>query len=55
MGIDTSFNITEKLLACPFAEICHLPHHSFICRNPECKTCPDYIEKVKQLKSRTLF
>ena len=49
------FNFTEQLLACPFAEVCHLPKHPFTCRTPECKECPDYKTRVRKLTSRVIF
>jgi len=53
--VPSDFNITEKLLACPFDEVCHLPKHPFTCRTPECKECPDYKTRVRKLTSRVLF
>ena len=43
------------LLTCPFIERCKLPKIKFLCKTLECKTCPDYISNVKELKSRVLF
>ena len=55
MGIESSFDFARKLMACPFEYACHLPKHHFLCKNPECRECPEYKEKVQKLKSRVLF
>ena len=37
MGIESNLDITEKLMACPFDHVCHLPKHHFLYKIPECK------------------
>ena len=36
MGIESDFDITGKLVACPFDHMYHLPKHHFLCKIPEC-------------------
>jgi len=51
MGIEAVHIPEYILIACPFIKRCKLPKIDFLCRIPECKTCPDYISKVKEFKS----
>ena len=55
MGSEATFIPEIDLLACPFIEKCKLPKHQTICKIPECKTCPDYISKVKELIKRVVY
>ncbi|MFW9865606.1 MAG: hypothetical protein ACFFEN_05855 [Candidatus Thorarchaeota archaeon] len=46
-GIDLSINL--DLNECPFYHSCTLPKLQS-CKFPECKYCPDYINKLERIK-----
>ena len=55
MSSEATFIPEIDLLSCPFIDIYTLPKHQIICKIPECKICPDYVTKVRELKSRVLY
>ena len=55
MGSEAVYIPEYDLFGCPFTERCKLPKIDFLCRIPECKTCPEYTSNLKELKSRILF
>ncbi|MFX1575057.1 MAG: hypothetical protein ACFFB0_20155 [Promethearchaeota archaeon] len=50
MGSEAVYIPEFDLLACPFINRCKLPKIDFLCRIPECKTCPDYFSNVNKLR-----
>jgi hypothetical protein len=55
MSLQFDFLSKLKLFICPFENTCILPKKQFLCKIPECKGCPTYNEKLKELKKRTLY
>ena len=54
MSLQLDFLSKLRLFICPFKNMCILPKKQFLCKIPECKSCPTYIEKLKKLKERIL-
>ena len=50
MSLKLDFLSKLRLFICPFENTCILPKKQFLCKIPECKNCPIYVEKLKRLK-----
>ncbi|MFW9896039.1 MAG: hypothetical protein ACFFD7_09580 [Candidatus Thorarchaeota archaeon] len=50
MSSGTNIAINLDLSECPFFTSCNLPKIQFLCKIPECKTCPDYNIKLAKIK-----
>ncbi|MBY8985831.1 MAG: hypothetical protein KGD65_12225 [Candidatus Lokiarchaeota archaeon] len=50
MSSGTKIIIDLNLLECPFLPSCNLPKIQFLCKNLQCKNCPDYIIKLEKIK-----
>ncbi len=55
MSLQLDFLSKLKIFICPFEYTCVLPKKHFLCKIPECKTCPNYCEKLKKLKERIFY
>ncbi|MFX0047066.1 MAG: hypothetical protein ACFE8G_02750 [Candidatus Hermodarchaeota archaeon] len=50
MSSESSFNMKNNILSCPFSYKCNLPKIENLCIFPDYKICPDYDSNLKRLK-----
>ena len=50
MSSNAGFDLKINLITCPFYQTCSLPKIQFLCKNPDCKNCPDYSLKLEHIK-----
>ncbi len=47
---ETELGLENSLLACPFFHSCPLPKIQFLCKNPDCKNCTEYIYNLERFR-----
>ncbi|MFX1288203.1 MAG: hypothetical protein ACFFFY_06565 [Promethearchaeota archaeon] len=51
MSSESSFNMKNNILSCPFSYKCNLPKIENLCIFPDYKICPDYDSNLRRLKA----